>query len=152
VARATPRTVYVIREYSWRFRARGDPLVLDDGRPGRPVTAFAERRRADAHCRQLNLQKRAANPFRYMPEATGGDFFDQYTTLGEAAFLALLRAEGLTPPALPTRSAGEDDLARAWADWWDGHRKGWDDRLVGRLWDALDRLTFYEVVEVPVER
>lgn len=147
-ARPTPQPGFVVQELSWRFRARGLPLVLDDGRPGKPVRAFAERGRAAAHCRQLNLRRRATeNPFRYMPEATGGSFFDQYTTRGAAAFPALVRAEGLTPPA----HAGEDELASVWADWWDEHRQEWDDRLVGRLWDALDRLSFYEVVEVPAD-
>jgi hypothetical protein len=150
VARSTPRTVYVIQEYSWRFRARGDPLVLDEGRPGRPVKAFIDRGLADAYCQQLNLQKRATNPFRYVPEATSGSYLDQYATMGGAAFLALLRGEGLTPP-VPGPSGDYDDEARVWADWWEEHRKGWDDRLVERLWNALDRLYFYEVVEVAGE-
>ncbi len=117
------------------------------------MEAFVERGRADARCRQLNLQKRAAaNPFEYMPEVTSGAFFDQYTTLGEAAFLKLLQAEGLNPPAHTLNSSADyDDLARVWADWWEKHRKGWDDRLVERLWDALDRVYFYEVAEVGLE-
>jgi hypothetical protein len=128
-------------------------VVLDEGRPGRPVMAFVERGRADAHCRQLNLQKRpTANPFRYMPEATSGSCLDQYTTMGEAAFLAFLQTEGLTAPADSLRpSAAYDDVAWAWADWWEEHRKEWDDGLVERLWSALDRVSFYEVVEVAAE-
>src|SRR5262249_6100768 len=111
MARSSHRASYVILEFSWRYRDRSVPLVLGDGRPGRPVKAFVDRDRADAHCQQLNLQKRG-NPFRYMPEPTGGSFFDQYTTMGEAAFLAFVRAEGLTPPVHPPgRSADEDDLA-----------------------------------------
>ena len=151
MARSTPRTLYVIQEFSWRFRARGETLVLDEGRPGRPVKAFVERSRADAHCRELNLQKRATtNPFWYMPEPTSGACLDQYTTMGDAAFLALLRAEGLTPPVLPSPSTDYDRQARAWAEWWDEHRKEWDDRLVERLWNALDRVYSFEVVEVAV--
>ena len=152
-ARSTPRTLYVIQEFSWRFRARGETLVLDEGRPGRPVKAFVERSRADAHCRELNLQKRATtNPFWYMPEPTSGACLDQYTTMGEASLLALLQAEGLTPAALDLRpSADYDYQAHAWADWWEEHRQEWDDRLVERLWDVLDLLWFYEVVAVAVE-
>jgi hypothetical protein len=150
-ARSSPRTIYVIQELSWRFRARGDPLVLDEGRPGRPVKAFAERGRADACCQQLNLEKRG-NPFGFMPEGTSGSFLDQYATMGEAAFLALLRGEGLTPPILSRVPATDyDGQARVWADWWEEHCKEWDGRLVERLWTALDRLYFYEVVEVAVE-
>lgn len=110
------------------------------------MAAFTERARADAHCQQLNLQKRATtNPFRHMPE--GGE----YTMMGKAAFLALIRAEGLTPPA-DFPSGGDDDLAWAWADWWNEHVSEWDDRLVERLWSVLDRVYFYEVLEVPLER
>jgi hypothetical protein len=84
-----------------------------------------------------------------VPEATSGSYLDQYTTMGEASFLALLQAEGLTPAALDLRpSADYDYQAHAWADWWEEHPQEWDDRLVERLWNALDRLSFYEVVEV----
>jgi hypothetical protein len=115
------------------------------------VKAFVERGRADAHCRQLNLEKRATvNPFRYLPEGAGAYALDQYTTLGGPGFLAILRAERLTPPA--GRLDGDfDEVAWAWADWWEEHRKEWDDQLVERLWNALDRVYFYEVVEVAVE-
>jgi hypothetical protein len=35
-ARSTPRTIYVIQEFSWRFRGNRFPLLQDDGRPGKP--------------------------------------------------------------------------------------------------------------------
>jgi len=144
VARSTPRTIYVVQEFSWRYRDRESPLFQDDERPGKPLMAFTDRARADAHCQQLNLQKRATeNPFRYMPQ--GG----HYTTMGGPGFLAFIRAQGLTPPA--DYPGGEDDLAWAWADWWDKRKSEWDERLVERLWNALDRLSFYEVVAVPGE-
>jgi hypothetical protein len=149
-AHSARRTIHVLQEFSWRFRARGEPLVLDERSPGRPVKAFDDPARAHAHCQQLNLQKRPANPFHYVPEPTGGSYLDQYCTRGEAAFLALVRAEGLTPPVV-SASTDYDALARVWAEWWEKHRGKWDDRLVERLWNVLDRLTFYEVVEVAVE-
>ena len=37
------------------------------------------------------------------------------------------------------------------SEWWQEHRNEWDDRLVERLWNALDRLMFFEVIEVPAE-
>jgi hypothetical protein len=144
MARSTRRTIYVVQEFSWRWRGNQTPVFQDDERPGKPVTAFSERARAEAHCQQLNLQKRATeNPFRYMPQGWG------YTTMGKAAFLAFIRAEGLTPPAdFPN---GEDDLAWAWAEWWDEHVSEWDGRRVERLWGALDGLSFYEVREIALE-
>lgn len=143
-ARSTRRTIYVVQEFSWPWGSNSEPLIQDDERPGKPVTAFLERARADAHCRQLNLQKRATeNPFRYMPQ--GG----KYTTMGEAAFLAFIRAEGLTPPAnFPN---GEVDLAWAWAEWWNEHVIEWGARRVERLWGALDGVHFYEVREIALE-
>jgi hypothetical protein len=67
--------------------------------------------------------------------------------MGGAAFLAFIRAQGLTPPA--DYPGGEDDLAWAWGEWWEEHILAWDKGLVERLWDVLDGLRFYEVVEVP---
>jgi hypothetical protein len=154
LARTSPRTVYVIQEFLWRFRGNRSLLLQDDGRPGKPVRAFVERGRADAHCQKLNRQKRAtANPFRYMPEGAdggGGSYLDQYNTLGETAILALLQAEGITPPVVAS-STDFDAQAYVWTDWWEEHRQEWDDRLVERLWDVLDLLWFYEVVAVAVE-
>lgn len=145
MARAVPQKVYVIQEFSYRWRHNRAPSILDDGGPGKPVMAFLERDRADAHCHQLNLQKRAtSNPFRYMPE--GGE----YTSMGKAKFLAFVRAQGLTPPA--DYPDGEDDIAWAWADWWEEHGSKWDKAIVERLLQALDRVWFYEVVEVPLGR
>jgi len=143
MVRSTPRTIYVVQEFSWQGLNRSSPGIQDDERSGKPVMAFIDRARADAHCRQLNFQKRATtNPFRYVPK--GAD----YTTMGPAPFLAFLRAEGLTPPT----DYFPDDAGTiwTWSEWWDGHLNEWDERLVERLWNALDRLSFYEVVEVPV--
>jgi hypothetical protein len=151
---APPRTVYVVQEFNWRFTARGDPYVLDEGAPGRPVRAFVEQGSAAAYCRDLNHQKRGVNPFRYSPEPTSGSYLDQYTTMGEDAFLALVRSEGLIPPVRdPDPSKDYHGLyGEPWVIWWDKHSEKWDDRLVERLWDALDRVRFYEVVEVALER
>jgi hypothetical protein len=148
---STPGSIYVIQELSWRFRDNRCPLLQDEGRQGKPVKAFVERSRAVTYCQHLNLQKRAtANPFRYSPAATSGTCLDQYTTMDEQAFLGLVRAAGLTPPVY-SRPADEYDIAWSWGDWWEEHRKDWDERLVERLWNALDRLSFYEVVEVALE-
>lgn len=139
----TPRTAYVIHEFSWRYRDPRWPLLQDDDRPGKPVMAFHDRAHADAHCRQLNLQKRATtNPFRYLPAGAA------YTKMGQSAFLDFIRAEGLTPPAA---FPGEDDIAWVWAEWWDKNGEKWDKARIERLWNALDGLAFYEVVEVPGE-
>jgi hypothetical protein len=154
VARALPQKVFVVQELNWRFTARGEPDVLDEGRPGKPVKVFVDRDRADAFCRDLERQKRGVNPFRYQPDPTDGTYLDQYATRGEDALLAFVRSEGLTPPIRdsdPSRNYHGLN-GEPWVIWWDEHCQGWDDRLRERLWDALDRVRFYEVVEVALER
>jgi hypothetical protein len=153
VARTAPQKVFVVQELNWRYIGRGDPYVLDEGRPGKPVKVFVDRDRADAFCRDLNRQKRGVNPFRYQPEPTDGSYLDQYATKGEDALLAFVRSEGLTPPVRDSDPAKDYHglYGEPWVLWWEGHRKGWDDGLVERLWDALDRVRFYEVVEVALE-
>jgi hypothetical protein len=155
VARAIPQKVFVVQELNWRFPARGDPYIQDEGRPGKPIKVFVDRDRAWAFCRDLNRQKRAGqNPFWYQPEPTDGSYLDQYASKGDDALLAFVRSEGLTPPIRdPDPSKGYHGLyGEPWVIWWDKHREGWDDRLVERLWEALDRVRFYEVVELPLER
>jgi hypothetical protein len=144
-----PRGMYVVIEYSWRYTARGEPMVLDDGSPGRPVKAFADRAAADAHCREIDRLKRS-NPFLYLPVAPdggGGTFLDSYATAGAASVLAAVRAEGLTPPAVASNDFYDE--SRAWAVWWNEHARGWEAGRRARLWAALDRLRCYEVVPVP---
>jgi hypothetical protein len=152
MARATPQKVYVVQEFNWRFTARGDPYVLDEGRPGTPVKVFLDRDRASAFCRDLNREKRGVNPFCYQPEPTDGSYLDQYATMGEDALLALVRSEGLIPPVRDSDPSNRGLYEEPWVKWWEEHRKEWDDGLVERLWDALDRVRFYEVVEVTMER
>src|SRR5262249_21698134 len=129
--------------------------VQDEGRPGKAVKVFVDRDRAHAFCRDLNRRKRAGvNPFRCQPEPTAGSYLDQYASKGEDALLAFVRSEGLTPPVRdPDPSTDYRGLyGEPWVIWWDKHREGWDDSLAERLWDALDRFRFYEVVEVALER
>jgi len=152
VSRAASQKIYVVKEFTYRFTARGEPYVLDDERPGQPVKAFLNRESAQAFCRDRDRRKRG-NPFHYLPdgfEGGGGSFLDYYATEGEAAFLAFLGAEGLTAP-VPLRSVDFSDDARVWGEWWNNHYKEWDEGLVERLWGVLDRLRFHEVVEVALE-
>ncbi|QDU28258.1 hypothetical protein ETAA8_33580 [Anatilimnocola aggregata] len=136
------QTVYVVHEFMWRWRSNRSPLVLDEGRPGKPVKSFLDRERAEEHCRALNLHKRAkSNPFRYLPEE------GEYTSMDRVAFLAAVRAEGLIPPA-DSPEAGNDELAWIWFEWWENHRREWDNDRVERLWKAMDRVYFYEVLPV----
>jgi len=151
-ARETPGTIYVVQELKFRYTGNRSQSVLDDERPGRPVKAFFHRDRAQAFCLELNRKQRG-NPFRYLPEGFeggGGSFLDYYATRGEANFLDLLKSEGLVPPTLPPEPEF-DESAPAWESWWEEHFAEWDRALVERLWAALDRLQFYEVIEVSVE-
>src|SRR5262245_49430481 len=122
---APSRTVHVVQKFNWRFTARGCPLVLDEGAPGRPVRVFVERDAAAAYCRGLNRKEREPNPFRYQPEPTDGTFLDQYATMGEDAFLALLRSEGLVPPARDSDPVNRGLYEEPWVIWWDRQREKW---------------------------
>jgi hypothetical protein len=155
MARTAVQKVYVVQKLHWRFTDRSDPLVLDPGPPGTPVKAFVDRDRATAFSRGRNRRKRAnENPFDYWPEPPdeSGSYLDQYATMGEESFLTLLGSESLKPPAIDPDKPWGGGWEEDWAEWWEEHRRGWDNRLAGRLWDALDRVRFYEVVEVVLER
>jgi hypothetical protein len=146
--RSSPQKVYVVQAISWRFTARGSPHVIDEGRPGNPVKAFLDRDRAVAACRDLNRQRQAkTNPFEYRPEETGGTYLAQYTTKGEGAFLTLVRSEGLIPPVRDP-DPYKELFPEPWVAWWAELK---DRQQADRLWDAIDRVRFYEVIEVDAE-
>jgi len=144
-----PRKAWVVQELSWRFLSNGDPFRLDDGEPGHAVRLFASRGGAEAAARALELDaRRGKNPFHH--QAAGGHGRLGPFTSDERALLAVLRREGLAPPAY------SDDLPRfvdeePWAAWWDVEAPKWDEARRTRVWDALDRVRFFRVVEVRLE-
>src|SRR5262249_17780320 len=129
---------------------------------GFPEKVFADRAAADAHCWEL---ERAAREEHGRPFPFGRDgvpslpSLDDYTTTPTGVFLDWLEAQGLDLPAgqrdaweayqqrSPTGEFDEDSYA-AWVGWWVDNAGQWDADLRERVWDKLDRVRFFEVVEV----
>jgi hypothetical protein len=149
MGQSRPQKVYVVQEIHWRFTSRGSPYELCEGQPGTPMKAFLDQDQASACCSDLNRQRQAKeNPFDYQPEETAGTYLDQYATRGEAAFLALVRAEGLVPPVRDP-DPFKVLFPEPWVAWWS--KLPPDDQRRARLWAALDRVRFYKVVEVALD-
>jgi hypothetical protein len=57
------------------------------------------------------------------------------------------------PPDLP--AAGAEGAAASsyavWCSWWYENAKRWPADLLGRLWDALDKVSLYEVLAVAAD-
>jgi hypothetical protein len=79
-------------------------------------------------------------------------------------FIDWLEAEGLEPPAgqraawlaweaqkhnSPRRY--DPESYKAWWEWWHDNSRQWPAEQRERVWDRLDRVRFYDVVEVEAE-
>ena len=56
---------------------------------------------------------------------------------------------GLTPPELPEGSAWAGALLHAWFRWWGKAVVPADSEARRKLWEAFDRVDFFEVIAVP---
>jgi hypothetical protein len=126
----TTPTVHVLRRRNWRFA--GDHLVLLPGHVR--LRSFADAGEAAKACREMNQKVRArVNPFR-----CGGPTLRNQTGLDADRLHDWAIDQGLTPP-----EAGD------WAAWWDEQSPKMTELQRDGMWQALDRLRFYEVVELP---
>jgi hypothetical protein len=99
------------------------------------VATFADADAAESERRRLEGEAQAViNPFRC------GSSLTEQTSLDEGRLCDWLLDHGLTPPA----AEGRD-----WVRWYEGLAV-LDDYQRARIWEALDRVRFYEVVEGPV--
>lgn len=100
------------------------------------VSTYLDRAEAEATCREAEWKiRRRMNPF-----LIGGPFL-QYQTASDAARLFdwCLDA-GVEPTSLDGNSA-------TWAAWWRISQASFTDLQRAKLWEALDRLRFFRVVE-----
>jgi len=126
----TAPTIHVLRRRNWRFA--GDYLVLLAGHVR--LQSYAEADEAAKECREKNQTIRArVNPFR-----CGGPSLRNQTNLDADRLHDWALDQGLTPPD------GDD-----WAAWWDAQHPQMTELQRGGMWHALDRLSFYEVIEQP---
>jgi hypothetical protein len=102
-----------------------------------PVATFAERDAAEADCAERERQARArVNPFR-----RGGASLADLTSLEPAVWHDWLLDAGVAPPA-----PGPDGVTD-WGQWWDAEQGRWDELQRARVWQGLDRMRFFAVVE-----
>jgi hypothetical protein len=142
----TQQLAYVVQEIHWRYNDSWNYETDEgDGPMGWPTRAFTSREAAEAHRREKELADRAVeNPFNF-----GGRWCDLSTKYDTKSLLALVREMGLPEPRV--YAEGWDASLDEWRDWWPGRDGGLTAEQADRLWDALDRVAFYEVVEVALE-
>lgn len=141
-----PKVVYVVQEINWRFNDswyyREDE---GDGPMGWPLAAFVDRGKAESHRREKEREARAGeNPFGF-----GEVLSDLSTTHPDNdSLLALVREMGLPLPRAYERK-GRLHL-QDWEDWWEGREKEMSREQTERVWDAMDKVNFFEVTELPL--
>jgi hypothetical protein len=144
------RTVFVVRLISRGRRQLGDPLFpLHDhsGRLvfGRPERAFADPLAAEAFRVQAERRARVGqNPFSYTNEVP--DPVADRTSLGYPLLHDWLLDYGAG--SVPDSGATEAD----WSQWWVRTVPNLTPLQQARAWEAFDRIRFYDVVEVELDR
>jgi hypothetical protein len=162
---APPEARYLVQKVYWHSVDRAVPLVESDPPgAGYPQKVYADRAAAGAGCRALERQAReeVGNPFQH-GRGWGRSFpsLADYTSTPTGEFLDWLAAEGITPPAgqreaweafqkLPEgRRRFSPESHGAWWSWGEDNSGRWAPEQREKVWDKLDRVRFYEVVEVP---
>jgi hypothetical protein len=129
----TTRKAYLIQESGWGY---SDEYYYRGSTDDKVITAFSSRARAEAYQRQREeLARRGKNPFEW------GSYWS--TSRTEEEFRQLVEDLGLPRPG----SAHGID----WMGWWSRHQARMTDEQKTRIWDAMDLLHFFEVVEIEVE-
>jgi hypothetical protein len=105
--------------------------------PGRPLRAFTERSQAEAfrtaHEAAIRVQR---NPFAC------GTYFDDVSSAEEPLFYDYLLDLGLDLPATPV------DM-KDWRAWWKKTAPKMTRKQLASIWEQMDRVRFFEVVETP---
>jgi hypothetical protein len=127
-----PDPVYTLFRHVWR-RHEGRWLSL----PGAdPVRLFHDRPTAEAAAREMEWDlRRRVNPF-----LCGAAALHYQTSFDAARLYDWCLDHGLDPPGVTADSA-------AWAAWWDTHPEGFTPAQRAAVWEVLDRVRFFRVVE-----
>jgi hypothetical protein len=146
-----------VQRVPWVHTDRAEPLLGDAEGAGVPVKVFADRDRAEAHCRLLH--GRAAK--KVIPFEHGGAVRARRRLAGAGrlhqpghrGLLTPAADLGVEPPDLP--AAGEPGAAAssyaAWCSWWYESAKRWPAAMLQRLRDALGKVRLSEVRAVPAD-
>lgn len=106
---------------------------------GLPVKLFTDPDRAAADARRRELIARQdANPFRCNLRVNNPP---DVSSLDDARMHDWCLDAGLTPPP-------EGVGRRAWGEWWEMHAPTMSDDQRSRVWEACDRVRFFEVIEI----
>lgn len=93
---------------------------------------------ADRGRREADARAAAGNPFRH-----GGPSLFYQTSLPGPVLYDWVLDRGIDPPA-----AGPDAPHAAWVEWWDGFGHHLTPDQQAGVWEALDKLRFFDVREV----
>jgi hypothetical protein len=144
---------YLVQQINWDyndeyyFRWDGEAGELGDGEPDAlsPLQTFLRRTKAETYWRKLEERARGKqNPFDY--GALGGDL-DDYSNLSPAEFRDRLRAVRLTPPSFGENGRLRDSLS----EWWEREAPDMTPEQRSAVWDVLDRVRFYEIVQTTLD-
>lgn len=138
--------LYVVQRRTWfhEYAAYEDSDCIKGS--GVPVAAFATRKAADAHAKQLEQEARseASSPFLLLV----GETFDYGLDITEEQMCAAVRELGLEPPV---EVQGRWTKYYPWPRWYDGVVATLTPGQFAGLWELFKKLKVYQVVEVPVE-
>jgi hypothetical protein len=131
----TTRKAYLIQESGWAYN---DEYYYRGSRDDQVITAFSSRAKAEAFQRKKEQQARQGkNPFEW------GSMWS--TSRTEEEFRQFVEQElGLPPPEFAHG-------CYQWMNWWDAHVRELTAEHTTRIWDAMDLVHFYEVIEIEVE-
>jgi hypothetical protein len=135
---ATRKKVYLVQEVRWERDDWENPewLYCTDPEAGAPVKAFTDANAAEKFRRGLERQARAGrNPFQHGRELA------HLTSLPEGPLRDWLLDAGLTPPK-------EELNVAVLSLWWEQHSEGMPELQRDKVWEALDLLRFYTVVDL----
>jgi hypothetical protein len=141
--------VFVVQRLSWTVMQdeSGPVFYRNEGDQGTPLCCFRDRERAEAYCRELQRQaRRELSPFRFIQEL---EFLEDLTSLSEKALCQGLRKLGLKPPTVRTFPTKWKTIN--WWAWWDAVAGDLSDAQREGIYELLDRLHFYEVVEAELD-
>jgi hypothetical protein len=135
---ATPqksRKAYLIQESGWSY---SDEYYYRGGSADDEVIkAYRTREKAEAfRLTQEDLAREGKNPFEW------GSFWS--TSLSEEQFLQLVEELGLPAPPYEFN-------CYQWMNWWAEHEDQMTSEQIQRIWEAMDLLHFFEVVEIELE-
>jgi hypothetical protein len=129
---------YLVRRLRWSVPDHGSKW--HHRIPGEtPVASFADRHEAQADLERREREARQGdNPFAY-----GGAALCYQSSFDPPRFRDWLLDAGLDPPE-PDQGGGTD-----WLAWWDETAPRMTDVQRARVWEGLDRVRFFDLVEQP---